>query len=34
MGGSFAYAVTETKAEAEVGDGTIFNGSGKVVVRL
>ena len=33
MGGSFAYAITNTKAEAEVADGTVFNGSGNVVVR-
>ncbi|AMO55163.1 hypothetical protein GZ77_11690 [Endozoicomonas montiporae] len=33
MGGSFAYAITNTKAEAEVADGTVFNGSGHVVVR-
>ena len=33
MGGSFAYATTETKAQAEIADGAIFNGSGNVVVR-
>ncbi|WP_257280788.1 leukotoxin LktA family filamentous adhesin [Endozoicomonas sp. ISHI1] len=33
MGGSFAYAIADTKAEAEVADGTVFNGSGDVIVR-
>ncbi|WP_193166404.1 leukotoxin LktA family filamentous adhesin [Microbulbifer hainanensis] len=33
MGGSFSYAIADTKAEAEAADGTYFTGEGTVTIR-
>ncbi|GAA5525120.1 hypothetical protein Maes01_01680 [Microbulbifer aestuariivivens] len=33
MGGSFAYAIADTSAEAEAADGTYFTGEGSVIIR-